>query len=176
MHCDGSQAVGKIKTSVKDLGVDYYTIAGHKFYAPKGVGALYIRSGTPPLRKFMYGGGHEFGKRAGTENTIHIVGLGAAAETALHTTPQLGQRMAELRNRLQTQLLAAVPTARVNGISDGACEFGQETRLPNTLSISFPDQLAPKIMSKVEHRLACSAGSACHATEAGENMHASYVL
>src|SRR5690606_5184307 len=124
VHTDAAQTVGKIPVDVADLGVDLLTVAGHKLYAPKGAGALYIREGVR-LATFMHGAGHEAGRRAGTENVVGIAGLGAACEVAGRDLEANGERMRKTRNRLQEGIVNAVTEVRVNG--------HPEKRLPNTL-------------------------------------------
>lgn len=155
VHSDAAQAVGKISVDVRRLGVDLLSIAGHKLYAPKGVGALYVRRGLA-LPKFIHGAGHERNLRAGTENVAGIVGLGTACEVAGRDLEQEGRRLARLRDRLEAGLLAQCAPCRVNG--------PRERRLPNTLSISFRDLMANAIIADLD-RVACSAGAACHADE-----------
>jgi cysteine desulfurase NifS len=155
VHSDAAQAVGKIPVDVRALGVDLLSVAGHKLYAPKGVGALYIRRGLA-LPKFIHGAGHEGNLRAGTENAAGIVGLGMACEVAGRDLEQEGQRLARLRDRLEAGLLAQCAPCRVNG--------HRERRLPNTLSISFQGVQANAILEALD-RVACSAGAACHAGE-----------
>ncbi len=152
VHSDGAQAVGKIKTDMQTLGVDLYSIAGHKFYAPKGIGALYVRSGVV-LEKLIHGADHEHNGRAGTENVLEIVGLGAAAERVTKEWPHESERLQRLRDQLQSTLTTALPDARVNG--------DPQHRLPNTLSISFPGLEANTLISELDD-LAVSAGAACH--------------
>lgn len=144
LHTDAAQSVGKVPTRVDDLGVDLLSIAGHKLYAPKGVGALYVRTGTP-LENLMFGAGQERGVRPGTENMIEISGLGEACaliETSAYPA-------SDQRDRLQS----AFPEAVVNG---AAAE-----RLPNTLSLSFPGQRANEILARLTS-VCASAGAACH--------------
>lgn len=148
MHTDAAQSVGKVSTKVDELGVDLLSIAGHKVYAPKGVGVIYIRDGMT-LAPVLHGAGQENGVRAGTENVLEITGLGMACELIANEV----SHGAGLRDRLEAGLLAACPEARVNG--------HPEKRLPNTLSISFPDRMASEIMARLE-RVCCSAGAACH--------------
>lgn len=152
LHTDGSQSCGKVPMQVDALGVDMLTIAGHKFYGPKGIGALFIRSGTP-LEPFMHGAGHERGLRAGTENTPSIAGIGAAAKMAAHAIDDSYQKMSELRDDLLRRLRAEVTGLVVNG--EGA------ERLPNTLSVSFPGVLGTEILARLPE-LSASTGSACH--------------
>lgn len=129
MHVDAAQAVGKVAVDVNALGADLLTLAGHKFYAPKGVGALVVRTGVA-LEPIQYGAGHERGLRPGTENVPHIVALGEAARLARTTLAQDAARMAALRDRLHGLLAAAIPGLQLNG--------HPTERLPNTLNISFP--------------------------------------
>jgi len=152
VHTDAAQSVGKIPVDVADLGVDLLTVAGHKLYAPKGVGALYIREGVR-LATFMHGAGHEAGRRAGTENVVGIAGLGAACELAGRDLEANGERLRKTRNRLQEGLLSAVAEVRVNG--------HPEKRLPNTLSVSFRG-LDAGVLLDAMRGLAASAGAACH--------------
>src|SRR5207248_10943996 len=127
---DAAQAVGKIRVQVDELGIDLLTVAGHKMYAPKGVGALYIRQGTV-LEPLLHGAGHEAGMRAGTENVAGIAGLGAAASLAAKSLDASVERLEKLRDRLLSLLRKA--------ICDGLIVHGQRaSRLPNTLSLSFP--------------------------------------
>ncbi|RQM30871.1 hypothetical protein B5M09_013246, partial [Aphanomyces astaci] len=159
IHSDASQSVGKIPVLVDVLGVDFLTIAGHKVYAPKGVGALYIRPGTRALVKFMHGAAHEQNLRAGTENIPFAVALGTACELAQQSLATgLSQSLLSLRRQLLTSLtslLATVPV-KVNGPADVT------KLLPNTLSISFQGVSANELLHMIEDRVAASAGSACH--------------
>ena len=152
VHTDAAQSVGKIPVDVSDLGVDLLTVAGHKLYAPKGVGALFIREGVL-LAPFMHGAGHESGRRAGTENVIGIAGLGKACEIVRRDLEADGARMRRTRDRLQEGLLRAVADVRVNG--------HPEKRLPNTLSVSFRGIDAGMLLGAMGG-LAASAGAACH--------------
>jgi len=155
MHTDGAQAVGKIPTDVGELGIDLYSIAGHKLYAPKGIGALYIRRGTT-LTKFMHGADHEQNRRAGTENVLEIVGLGKAAEIASRDLDRNAAHMRAMRDRLQDALAPRLADLVVNG--------HPQHRLPNTLSVSFPGREANTILDELEG-VAASAGAACHADQ-----------
>jgi cysteine desulfurase len=151
LHSDAAQSVGKIDTKVDDLGVDLLSIAGHKFYGPKGVGALYVREGTM-LEPFMHGAGHESGRRAGTESVLLDVGIGAAAELAgdLSWT----QDVQELRDHLWDGL------RRVWG--EQVVLNGHPTqRLPNTLNVSFVGRRGADILAAIPE-VAASTGSACH--------------
>lgn len=151
-HTDASQSVGKVPVNVNDLNVDMLTIAGHKLYAPKGIGALYIRDGIQ-LEPLIHGAGHEFGLRAGTENTLLAAGLGKACEIAKN---QLGHhKIKDLTDYFWRQLKD---------------EFGEhivlnghpEKRLPNTLNVSFVNKIGQDLLSAIP-LLAASTGSACHA-------------
>lgn len=153
IHSDASQAIGKIAVSVDDLGVDYLSVAGHKFYAPKGMGALYVR-GSAILPRFMHGAPHESQRRAGTENVPGIVGLGAAAEIAARDLTLNNTHMVAMRDRLQNALTARVDDVCING--------HPEHRLPNTLNISFRHVQANTLLAAIADRVAASAGAACH--------------
>jgi cysteine desulfurase len=154
MHTDAAQSVGKIPVLVDELGVDFLSIAGHKLYGPKGVGALYLRTGHD-LPRLMHGAAHEGGRRAGTENVLLVVGLGKACELAAERLLQTSAYSEDLRDRLWKGLSAAVPAARRNGDPDHC--------LPNTLSISFPNVDATTLLAEIDDRVAASAGAACHA-------------
>ena len=157
LHTDAAQAVGKIPTRVDDLGVDFLSIAGHKMYAPKGIGALYIRRGRA-LEPLLHGAGHEGGLRGGTENVPYIVALGEAAALVRGHLDESVQRLAALRDRLQQQLVEAFgPRCTVNGA--GA------DRLPNTLSINVPDVDASELLTRLPE-LCASTSAACHTGQA----------
>ena len=162
MHSDCAQSVGKVPVGVDELGVDLLSIAGHKLYAPKGIGALYIRPGVR-LEKFMHGAGHEMDLRAGTENVIHMAGLGRACELIEQNLSYYVTHMAAMRDRLEEGLLASGFEARVNG--------HPSKRLPNTCSISFRGMEADRILSLLP-TVAASAGAACHS----DKVEVSYVL
>jgi len=153
LHVDAAQAVGKIAVDVDELGCDLLTLAGHKFYAPKGVGALYVRAGTA-LEPIQYGASHEHGLRPGTENVPHIVALGEAARLARTTLAQGAARMTALRDRLHGLLVAAIPGLHLNG--------HPTERLPNTLNVSFPAVAGWQVLAAAP-TVAASTGSACHA-------------
>jgi cysteine desulfurase len=153
LHVDAAQAVGKIAVDVDELGCDLLTLAGHKFYAPKGVGALYVRAGTP-IESIQYGAGHEGGLRPGTENVPHIVALGAAARLAREEQVQESARIQSLRDALHQRLKTAIPGLVLNG------HAGE--RLPNTLNLSFPSVTGWDLLARAR-TLAASTGSACHA-------------
>jgi cysteine desulfurase len=158
LHADAAQSAGKIRTLVDELEVDLLTIAGHKMYAPKGVGAQYIRRGIH-LEPVLHGGGQESGIRAGTENVASIVALGKAAQLAAHDLDGNVDRLTDLRDRLWNELL--------RGIGEELLMYGKKSpRLPNTLSVSFPHVAGHEILSRLPE-LAASTGSACHSeTEA----------
>jgi cysteine desulfurase len=151
-HTDAAQATGKIPLDVESLGVDLLSLAGHKFYAPKGVGALYVRRSTP-IEPVLVGAGQERGLRPGTENVPHIVALGAAARRARERLPETQGRLRMLRDRLHQALLTAIPGLELNG------HPGE--RLPNTLNLSFPGVSGRDLLAAVPE-IAASVGSACH--------------
>ncbi len=155
LHVDAAQSVGKIRVRVDELGVDLLSVAGHKFYAPKGVGALFLRRGVE-LEKLIHGASHEMNRRAGTENVLEIVGLGKAAELVAEELESEAPRLKRLRDRLWQSLRAELDDIRLNG--------HPQDRLPNTLSISFRGLEANTILSELE-TVAASAGAACHAEE-----------
>jgi cysteine desulfurase len=153
LHTDAAQAVGKIRVHVDELEIDLLTIAGHKMYAPKGVGALYIRQGMV-LEPLLHGAGHEAGMRAGTENVAGIAALGAAAALAAKSLDTTVERLEDLRNRLHGALRSA--------IGDRLVVHGEHaSRLPNTLSVSFPGVLGHELLARTRE-LCASTGSACH--------------
>jgi len=152
-HTDAAQTVGKIPTNVSVLGVDLLSIAGHKLYAPKGVGALYIRKGVK-LAKFVHGAGHEQGRRAGTENVLEIVGFGRACDIAKRDMDKNISHTKEMRDRLHNGLRKKLGDVRLNG--------DPEKRLPNTLSISFKGIDANVLIDRIKDYVAVSAGAACH--------------
>jgi len=155
VHTDAAQSVGKISTDVNELGVDLLSVAGHKIYAPKGIGALFVREGIQ-LEKFMHGAGHERNMRAGTENVLEIVGLGKACEIAKLGLKRNITHMKEIRDRLYNGLKEKIKNIRLNG--------HPEKRLPNTLSIGFRNIEASSLLNElIIADIAVSAGSACHA-------------
>jgi cysteine desulfurase len=156
VHTDAAQSVGKLPVRLDDLGVDLLSIAGHKLYAPKGVGALYVRNGTP-IEPVVRGAGHERGLRPGTENVAAIVGLGAACEIASEGLDEEAARLRRLRDLLWDLLRAAVPGLALNG--------HERERLPNTLNVRFPGVRGSDVLAFAPH-VAASTGSACH--EGGE--------
>jgi len=152
-HCDAVQAAGKLPLDVNRLGVDLLSISAHKIYGPKGVGALYVRSGTP-LEPQFYGGHHERDRRPGTENVPGIVGLGKAAELARKNLQADCARITTLRNRLEDALLAACGDARVNG--------NRAQRVSNTSNISFHAAGGEALVIALDLQgIACSTGAAC---------------
>lgn len=152
MHSDAAQTPGKIPVQVDDLGVDLLSIAGHKIYAPKGIGALYIRSGVK-LEKLIHGADHERNLRAGTENVLEIVGLGAACRIAGRDLPKTMAHQKKMRERLWEGISTQLEDIRLNG--------HPERRLPNTLSVSFASIEADTLLSEMDG-IAASAGAACH--------------
>jgi cysteine desulfurase len=163
LHTDAAQSVGKIPVRPDELGVDFLSLAGHKLYAPKGIGALYIRSGRH-LDRLIHGASHESGRRAGTENVLGIVGLGKACEIAGDSLEEGGAHSRALRDRLWQGLSSRLTDLRRNGDLE-AC-------LPNTLSVSFRGVDATAILTEIGDRVAASAGAACHS----EGVEVSTVL
>ncbi len=152
-HTDAVQSAGKIPLDVQTLGLDLLSLSGHKFYGPKGVGALFIKSGTQ-LRQFLYGGHHQRGHRPGTENVAGIVGLGKAAELARLALEKDANRISGLRDALEKGLLARVPDSRVNA--------GHAPRTPNTSSIVFSGIEGEALLIALDLKgVACSTGAAC---------------
>ncbi len=152
-HTDAVQSAGKVPIDVQRMKLDLLSLSGHKLYAPKGIGALYIRGGTR-LKQLLYGGHHQRGFRPGTENVPGIVGLGKAAGLATRAMEEDARRMATLRDRLQRGLLARVPQARVNG--------GGALRTPNTTNLLFPGVEGEALVIALDLKgLACSTGAAC---------------
>jgi cysteine desulfurase len=152
-HVDGVQAVGKIPIDLRQLDVDLFALSGHKVHAPQGVGALYVRSGVK-LAPLIIGGGQESGQRAGTYAVPNIVGLGAACELA--TRSDAREHIGQLRDRLEDQILATIPNARLNGTPD------RSKRLPNTSNISFAYVEGENILAHLDEVGVCvSTGSAC---------------
>ena len=152
-HTDAVQSAGKIPIDVNKLQVDLLSISGHKLYAPKGIGALYVRGGTR-LRQLLYGGHHQRGFRPGTENVAGIVGLGKAAELARKSFAEDALRISALRDKLQQGLVQRVPQSRVNGSA--------APRTPNTTNIVFPGVEGEALLIALDLKgLACSTGAAC---------------
>jgi cysteine desulfurase len=154
-HTDAAQSVGKIESDVRKLGVDLLTIAGHKLYAPKGIGALYIKKGTQ-IEKLMFGAGQEKGFRPGTENVPYIVALGKACQMAERDFIRNTQNMLSTKNRLLKGLTAKLnDIVQVNGAINNC--------LPNTLSVAFLGIEAHSLASSISKQIFISTGSACHA-------------
>jgi len=161
-HTDAAQTIGKVAVDVQLMGVDLLSITGHKFYAPKGVGALYIKENII-LQKLMHGANHENNRRPGTENVLSIVGFGKAAEIVKRDFKKNYTHQFNLRELLFQKLKEKNPNLQLNG--------HPEKRLPNTLSVGFPNKDASEILSKTEG-IAASTGSACHS----DKMQVSNVL
>lgn len=161
-HTDAAQSIGKIPVQVDDLGVDLLSIAGHKLYAPKGIGALYIRTGTK-IEKIIHGADHERNRRAGTENVLEIAGLGKACELVNKQLDDFTKHFNRMRNQLEQEIINTFPWVKING--------DVENRLPNTSSISFKGIEANLILSELV-TVAVSAGAACHT----DKVDLSYVL
>lgn len=154
LHTDASQSVGKIPTYVDHLDVDLLTVACHKFYGPKGVGALFVREGVS-VEPLLHGALHERGMRGGTENTPYIVGMGQAAHLAANCLDESSESMTKLRNRLNDHLVNGIPGLLVNGL--------KAARLPNTLSVVFPEVSGQAMLKRVPE-ICASTGSACHSS------------
>ncbi len=153
LHTDGVQAAGKIPIDVRALGVDLYSMSGHKIYAPKGIGALYVKSGTP-LRAIQFGGRHERERRPGTENVPGAIALGRAAEAAASDLSGESARLAALRDRLERGILDRVPSAGVNG--------SVSSRTPNTTNIFFDGLEGEALVISLDLKgFAVSSGAAC---------------
>lgn len=156
VHTDAAQTAGKIPTDAGLLGVDLLSLAGHKLYGPKGIGALYVRSRLQ-LEPLLHGGGQEFGLRPGTENVLEIVGLGAACELMKRDIHRNFAHLRELRNRLCDGLRQEVEDIRIN------CDLNHS--VPNTLSVCFRGIDSSVLLTAVRERLAASTGSACHSQD-----------
>jgi cysteine desulfurase len=153
MHTDAAQSVGKVRVNVEEMGADLLSVAGHKVYAPKGVGVLYIRRGVQ-IEPLIHGATHEAARRAGTENVPYVVGLGKACEIAGQSLPQATERLRGLRDRLWEHLR--------KGLGEGVVLNGHpEQRLPNTLNVNFVGQVGVDLLKAVPE-IAASVGSACH--------------
>jgi cysteine desulfurase len=154
VHCDAAQAVGKIGVNVNEWGVDMLSLSAHKFYGPKGIGALYLRRGVRaiPLEPLQYGGGQERNLRSGTSNVPAIVGMGTAAHLCQQLLPTEAPRLTELRDSLEAELLAQLPHAWVNG--------RQAPRLPNTISLTIPGIDADALLLNMPSVM-LGLGSAC---------------
>ncbi len=153
VHSDASQSLGKVRVDVDSLGVDMLTIAGHKLYAPKGIGALYVREGMS-LNKYMFGAGQEAGRRPGTENVSGIVALGKACEIAQRDLSKNSAHMKKMKDRLRTGLGEQIQNIKFNG--------HPEKSLPNTLNVSFKNVDANRLLEEIGLEVAVSAGAACH--------------
>jgi len=162
-HTDAAQTIGKLETDTKALGVDLLSVAGHKIYAPKGIGVLFVKFGLA-LDKFCHGAGQEMGLRGGTENVLEIVGLGKACEIAHRDFEPQQERMLHLTQRLYMGVIDNLSEVRLNGHPD--------LRLPNTLSLSFKDLEANRILEEIGLEIAASAGAACHS----DTVEISHVL
>ena len=155
-HVDGVQAVGKIPIDLKTTEVDLFALSGHKFHAPQGIGALYVRKGIE-LPSFIIGGGQESGRRGGTSAVPNIVGLGAACRLAHNDNDH--SSIEHMRNLLEDEILANIPNTRLNGVAD------RSKRLPNTSNISFEYIDGQSILAHLDNEGICvSTGSACHST------------
>jgi cysteine desulfurase len=153
LHTDAAQSLGKVAVDVNELGVDLLTLAGHKLYAPKGVGVLYVRRGVT-LEPLLHGAGHEGGRRAGTENVPYLVGLGTSCAIARQGLPEATKKLRGLRDRLWERLRA--------GLGERIVLNGHpEKRLPNTLNANFVGHIGSELLEKVPE-IAASTGSACH--------------
>ena len=154
-HTDAAQSGGKVKVDVNRLKVDLLTLAGHKIYAPKGIGALFVKDGSP-IDSLIHGAGQESDRRAGTENVAYIVGLGAACEIARHTLPDYEKKTKHLRDSLHARIEA--------GLGKGILQLNghPERRLPNTLNISIRGIVGEELLGRIPE-LAASTGAACHA-------------
>jgi cysteine desulfurase len=153
LHTDAAQSLGKVPVHVNELGVDMLSLAGHKLYAPKGVGVLYVRRGVA-LEPLLHGAGHEGGRRAGTENVPYLVGLGSACAIARQTLPEATTKLRQLRDRLWERLQ--------EGLGERVVLNGHpEKRLPNTLNVNFLGHIGAELLEKVPG-IAASTGSACH--------------
>jgi len=163
-HCDAVQAIGKIPISLDSLSVDFLSVSGHKFHAPKGIGMLYIRKGTR-FSPLLIGGHQENGRRAGTENVPYIVGMAKACELAATHLEEDQTRLRKMRDRLEDALVNAIPRTRING--------DRENRLPNTLNISFEGVEGESILLLLNKEgIGASSGSAC----ASGSLDPSHVL
>lgn len=151
-HSDAAQSVGKVETYVEDMGVDFLTVAGHKVYAPKGIGALYIREGAA-LEPLLHGAGQEGGRRAGTENVILAVALGTACAVAARRLHDDADRQRRLRDQLFEGIVSEIPDAVLNG--------HKNKKLSNTLNIAFPGLVGGEILAGIPG-LCASTGAACH--------------
>ena len=162
VHTDAAQSLGKVRVDVRELGVDFLTLAGHKIYAPKGVGALYIRSGVH-LESLIHGASHESGVRAGTENTPYWIGLGEACRILSESASQHIEELKAKRDLLFKRLSEAIPGLTVNGMYDDPA-IDSARRLPNTLSVNFPRVIGGELLDATPS-VCASTGAACHSGE-----------
>lgn len=160
-HCDAVQAFAHIPVNVDDLGVDYLSVSGHKFHAPKGVGFLYVREGAP-LEPFMNGGHQEGAMRGGTENVAGIVAMAAAAREACENMASDAARIAALRDELEQRILAEVADTCVNGTAP---------RVPGTLNVSFAGIDSASLVELLDERGVCAAGGSACSSHEGEPSH-----
>jgi cysteine desulfurase len=152
-HTDAVQSAGKIPIDVNQFQLDLLSVSGHKLYAPKGIGALYVRGGTR-LKQLLYGGHHQRGVRPGTENVAGIVGFGKAAEIARNSLANDAKRLSALRDQLEHGLVNRIPQSRING--------GRAPRTPNTANLVFPGIEGEALLIALDLKgLACSTGAAC---------------
>ena len=166
MHTDATQAIGKMEVSCRKWELDYLSCSGHKFYGPKGVGALYARKGVP-YEPFVHGGEQEHGRRAGTYNTIAIYGMGVAAKLAKENIDEESRRLWAMREKLREGIVASVPNVVINGCND------RQSCLPGTLDVSFENVEGESILLMLDMAgIAVSTGSAC----ATGSLEPSYVL
>lgn len=155
MHVDGVNAAGKVPIDLRNSSIDLFSISAHKFHGPKGIGALYVRSGIQ-LPSYLTGGGQESGRRAGTEAVHQIVGMGASAELASSLSKM--EQVRKLRDGLETGILSAIPNTKLNGTADA------DRRLPNTSNISFENTNGEMLLARLDDIGVCvSTGSACNA-------------
>ena len=164
VHSDATQAIGKIEVSMEELGLDYLSLSAHKFYGPKGVGALAVAKGAPYI-PYIHGGRQEAGRRAGTSNTVAIIGMGTAAKIAKRDREDEEKRLWRMREMLREGILERIPNVVVNG--------NQEHCLPGTLDVSFPHAEGESILLYLDlEGIQVSTGSAC----ASGSLEPSYVL
>ncbi|MDI9456250.1 MAG: aminotransferase class V-fold PLP-dependent enzyme [Sphaerochaeta sp.] len=164
VHSDATQAIGKIEVSMKELGLDYLSLSAHKFYGPKGVGALAVAKGAP-FTPYIHGGHQESGRRAGTYNTVAIIGMGVAAGIAKRDRKDEEQRLWKMREMLRKGIIERIPNVVING--------NQEHCLPGTLDVSFPHAEGESILLYLDlEGIQVSTGSAC----ASGSLEPSYVL
>ncbi|DAZ99519.1 TPA: hypothetical protein N0F65_005391 [Lagenidium giganteum] len=177
-HTDASQSIGKVPVSVRTMGVDFLTIAGHKLYAPKGIGALYMRRDVPALTPLVHGASHEMGKRAGTENVAFDVALGHACALIHSHLSDYASHMQRTKQLLLQEIQSVCADVKVTCRVNGPVQ--PELVLPNTLSIGFKNISAVKLLAYLEDQGICaSAGSACHShscDDDAQEVKISYVL